>query len=103
MSIFIEVNSVVPKNCKVIINLDTILEIAPLLAGGCVIYFSTLESGSPRTMTVSDDYSVFSQFVLQTVTPEDIAKRFPPKKKVEVTNIKSDGKGVELNIPSFGA
>jgi hypothetical protein len=103
MSTFIEVNSVVPKNCKVIINLDTILEIAPLVAGGCVLYFSTLESGSPRTMTVSDDYAMFSQFVLQTVTPEDLAKRFP-KKKVD-TNIKSQNvnAGVELNIPSFGA
>lgn len=100
---FIEVNSVAPKKCKVIINLDCIIEIAPLVAGGCVLYFSALESGSPRTMTVSDDYSVFSQFVLQTVSADDIAKRFPPKKKVD-DNIKTPtGKGVELNIPSFGA
>lgn len=102
MSTFIEVNSLAPKNCKVIINLDTIMEIAPLVAGGCVLYFSTLESGSPRTMTVSDDYAMFSQFVLQTVTPEDLAKRFP-KKKSEDVNIKSGSRGVELNIPSFGA
>lgn len=102
MSTFIEVNSLVPKNCKVIINLDTVMEVAPLVAGGCVLYFSTLESGSPRTMTVSDDYSLFSQFVLQTVTAEDIAKRFPKKKTDD--NIKQQGgKGVELNIPSFGA
>jgi len=103
MSTFIEVNSVAPKNCRLIINLDTVIEIAPLVAGGCVLYFSTLESGSPRTMTVSDHYSTFSQFVLQTVSEEDIARRFP-KKKSEDTNIKSPGgKGVELNIPSFGA
>lgn len=102
MSTFIEVNCVIPKACRVIINLDTVMEIAPLVTGGCVLYFSVLESGSPRTMTVSDDYSVFSQFVLQTVTAEDIAKRFP-KKKVD-DNIKPQlGKGVELNIPSFGA
>lgn len=100
---FIEVNSVIPKNCKVIINMNTVMEIAPLVAGGCVLYFSTLESGSPRTMTVSDDYAMFSQFVLQTVSAEDLAKRFPPKKKSD-DNIKTPGgKGVELNIPSFGA
>lgn len=99
---FIEVNSVVPKNCKVIINMNTVMEIAPLVAGGCVLYFSTLESGSPRTMTVSDEYVMFSQFVLQTVSAEDLARRFP-KKKVEEANIKSNNKGVELNIPSFGA
>jgi hypothetical protein len=54
-------------------------------------------------MTVSDDYAMFSQFVLQTVTPEDIAKRFP-KKKID-GNIKPQNvnAGVELNIPSFGA
>ena len=104
MTTFVEVNSVAPKKCKVIINLDNIIEIAPLVAGGCVLYFATLESGSPRTMTISDDYSVFMQFVLQTVTAEDIAKRFPSKKKAEV-NIKPQNvnAGVELNIPSFGA
>jgi len=104
MSMFIEVNSLVPKNCKVIINLENIMEVAPLVAGGCVLYFSTLESGSPRTMTVSDDYSMFMQFVLQTVTSEDIAKRFPTKKKPDIGNIKPQSdKGVELNIPTFGA
>ena len=33
MSLFIEVESV-EKGCKVIVNLDTIIEIAPLLDGG---------------------------------------------------------------------
>jgi hypothetical protein len=102
MATFIEVNSLVPKNCRVIINLENVMEIAPLVAGGCVLYFSTLESGTPRTMTVSDDYSSFMQFVLQPVTVEDIAKRFP-KKKQETPNIKTGDRGVELNIPSFSA
>lgn len=83
MSTFVEVNSISPKNCKVIVNLDNLIEIAPLIAGGCVLYFSALESGSPRTMTVSDDYSMFMQFVLQTVSAEDIQKRFPKTKKTE--------------------
>jgi hypothetical protein len=77
MSLFIEVDSR-EKNCKVIINLDTIAEIAPLAAGGCALFFSdSAGSGSKSSMTVTNDYSQFQQFVMQTVSAEDIAKRFP--------------------------
>jgi len=103
---FIEVNSIAPKNCRLIINLDNIIEVAPLIAGGCVLYFSTLEAGSPRTITISDDYPMFQQFVLQTVRAEDIAKKFPKVTKKDDGNIKGlspDSNGVQLNIPSFGA
>jgi hypothetical protein len=98
MSTFVEVSSVAPKNCKVIVNLDNIIEIAPLVAGGCVLYFAAQEAGGPRTMTVSDDYSAFMQFAMQTVSADDIAKRFPKAKK-ETNSIKAqeDGKGVEFN------
>jgi hypothetical protein len=103
MSTFVEVNSIAPKNCKVIVNLDNIIEIAPLIAGGCVLYFSAIEAGGPRTMTVSDDYKAFMQFAMQTVSADDIAKRFPKAKK-EVNNIKpqEEGRGVEFNIPTLG-
>jgi hypothetical protein len=103
MSTFVEVNSIAPKNCKVIINLDSVIEIAPLVAGGCVLYFSAIEAGGPRTMTVSDDYKAFMQFAMSTVTADDIAKRFPKAKK-ETNNIKpqEEGKGVEIDIPTFG-
>jgi hypothetical protein len=102
MATFVEVNSIAPKNCKLIINLDNIIEIAPLVAGGCVLYFSAIEAGGPRTMTVSDDYSAFVQFAMSTVTAEDIAKRFPKAKK-ETNSIKAqeDGKGVEFDIPKL--
>jgi tRNA A37 N6-isopentenylltransferase MiaA len=103
MSTFVEVNSIAPKNCKVIVNLDNIIEIAPLIAGGCVLYFSAIEAGGPRTMTVSDDYKAFMQFAMQTVSADDIAKRFPKAKK-EVNSIKpqEEGRGVEFNIPTLG-
>ena len=103
MSTFVEVNSIAPKNCKLIVNLDNIIEIAPLVAGGCVLYFSAIEVGGPRTMTVSDDYKAFMQFAMQTVSADDIAKRFPKAKK-ETNAIKpqEEGKGVEFNIPTFG-
>ena len=105
MSTFVEVNSIAPKNCKLIVNLDNIIEIAPLVAGGCVLYFSAIEAGGPRTMTVSDDYKAFMQFAMQTVSADDIAKRFPKAKK-ETNAIKPQeegARGVEFNIPTFGA
>ena len=104
MSLFVEVNSIQPKMCKLIINLDYVLEVAPLVQGGCVITIGAQEAGTSRTITVSDDYMAFKQFVMQTVTAEDINKRFP-KKKAETPTIKAqeEGKGVEFDIPKFGA
>jgi hypothetical protein len=44
--------------------MDYVLEIAPLVAGGCVITMGAQEAGSSRTITVSDDYSMFKQLLL---------------------------------------
>jgi hypothetical protein len=101
MSIFVEVNSIVPKNCKLIINLDYVLEVAPLITGGCVLTLGAQEAGTSRTITVSDDYSSFKQFVMQTVTAESIQKRFPKATKTDNIKTQSDN-GVELDIPTFG-
>lgn len=75
MGLFIEVNDV-EKGCKVIINLDTVMEIAPLKTGGCEVAFPDAAAvGGKRIMKVSDDYSQFKQFALETVSAEDIAKK----------------------------
>jgi hypothetical protein len=75
MSLFIEVDSV-EKNCKVIINLDSILEIAPLRGGGCDLFITDSASvGGKVSMKVKDSYSLFKQFAMQTVSPDDIANR----------------------------
>ena len=80
MSLFVEVESV-EKKCKVIINLDSVMEIAPLLAGGCDLFFSDQAAvGGKMSMKVKDSYELFKQFAMQTVSSEDIAKRFPTKK-----------------------
>ncbi|NBP55106.1 hypothetical protein EBU71_00950 [bacterium] len=84
MSLFVEVESV-EKSCKVIINLDSVGEIAPLVDGGCALFMT---HGS--IMKVKDSYDQFKQFAMQTVSAEDIAKRFPPKKK-----------SAELEIPKL--
>jgi len=75
MSLFVEVNSI-DKQCKVIINLDEVVEIAPLVEGGCAIFFSDGAGMNSKTaIKVSDDYDIFKQFVLQTVSTEDIQKK----------------------------
>jgi hypothetical protein len=51
------------------------MEIAPLRTGGCEIAFPDQASvGGKRTMKVTDSYSMFKQFAMQTVSAEDIAK-----------------------------
>lgn len=97
MAMFIEVNSV-EKNCPVIINLDHVVEIAPLINGGCEL--SMLHStgmNSKTTFRVTNDYNEFKQFVMQTVSADDIARRFP--KAETPAKVKKNG---ELEIPKFG-
>lgn len=72
MSTFVEVNSL-EKNSLVIINLDHIVEIAPLAAGGCVLF---LNDGTGKyDIKVTDSYEMFRQFAMQTVSAEDIANK----------------------------
>ena len=107
MSLFVEVNSV-DKGCPVIINLDHIIEIAPLATGGCALF--TLDGAgmnSKNAMRVTDSYDQFKQFAMQTVTAEDIARRFP-KVSMPAENQapempqKKSKKTEELEIPKFG-
>jgi hypothetical protein len=82
MGLFVEVQSI-EKDCDVIINLDTVVEIAPLAAGGCVLFFADQSSpGGKTSFKVKDSYEQFRQFAMQPVSAEDIAKRFPPNNKV---------------------
>ena len=90
MSTFIEVFSI-EKNTKVIINLDSILEIAPLRDGGCNLFFPDAAAvGGKNSMKVTDSYALFLQFALQTVSPEDIATRIQNMPKAVVVEQLSD-------------
>jgi hypothetical protein len=94
MALFVEVNSI-EKGCPVIINLDHIIEIAPLAAGGCALF--TLDGAgmnSKNALKVSNSYDDFKQFAMQTVSAEDIEKRFPTKAS------KKD-KTLEFEIPKL--
>lgn len=101
---FIEVNSVSPKPTKLIINLNHVVEIAPLVRGGCAITFANQEGGSIKTMNVSDDYSAFKQFAIETVTAADIAKKVEKMRgSSPKTIIKTAATGgVEIDNPAFG-
>lgn len=89
MTMFVEVNSI-EKQCPVIVNLEHIVEIAPLVTGGCALFMADGHGGSVD-MKVSNDYSEFKQFVLQTVSSDDIAKKFG----------KTKAKDLSLDIPKL--
>lgn len=108
MALFVEVQSV-EKNCKVIVNLDEVMEIAPLAIGGCVLFFADSAAVNGKSAyAVKDSYEQFKQFAMQTVSSEDIAKRFPKVIKEEEqkasvlpgTQKKAD-KNEKLEIPKL--
>ena len=104
MSLFIEVNSI-DKGCPVIINLDTVVEIAPLAAGGCALFFpDSAAVGGKTAMKVTDTYEQFKQFAIQPVSAADIAARFTKATVVPAeTPAKSKKSGVtqEYDIPKL--
>lgn len=104
MALFVEVQSV-DKNCPVIINLDHVVEIAPLVSGGCAL-FMTDPAGvnSKSSIRVKDNYDLFKQFAMQTVTADDIARRFPkvsePKAETKADK-KKEAVDAPLDIPKL--
>ena len=93
MALFVEVDSI-EKETKVIINLDEVLEIAPLVSGGCILFFSdSAATGGKTPYKVKDSYEQFKQFAMQTVSSEDIAKRFP--------KVKLSAKDISMDIPKL--
>ena len=75
MTMFVEVNSV-EKGCPVVINLEHVVEIAPLKEGGCALFFvDQTVAGGRSAFKVTDEYDQFKQFALQTVSADDIAKK----------------------------
>ncbi len=82
MSLFIEVESV-EKGCNVIVNLETIIEIAPLLEGGCALFHADASAvGGKSPMKVKNSYTHFQQLAMQVVSADDIAKKVKSLKSV---------------------
>ena len=100
MSLFVEVNSI-DKGCPVIINLETVMEIAPLAAGGCALFFpDSAAVGGKTAMKVTDTYEQFKQFAIQPVSAADIAARFP-KATVEQPTKSKKSTTPEYDIPKL--
>lgn len=94
MSLFVEVTSV-EKKCKVIINLEEVIEIAPLVDGGCALFFVDGASvGGKTSYKVEDSYDAFKQFAMETVTADAVAAKVKSLKKVA-------GKTEPIQIPTL--
>ena len=94
MGLFVEVESV-EKNCKVIINLDEVIEIAPLVEGGCALFFvDGAYVGGKTSYKVKDSYDAFKQFAMETVSAADVAAKVKSLKKIA-------GKSEPIQIPTL--
>lgn len=117
MAYFVEVNDL-DKKCPVIINMDAVMEIAPINSpSGCEITFlesddvdalrrenikTAAATKGRRVMRVSDSYSMFKQFVISPVSSEDIAK---VNGRLEASNKKAgvvkEKAPVDFDIPTL--
>ena len=86
MALFVEVNSV-DKGCKCILNMDEVVEVAPMATGGCHLFLS-----DGRIYKVKDSYPLFQQFAMQTVSSEDVAAKVKSLKKQA---------GIAMDIPTL--
>lgn len=101
MSLFVEVESV-EKNCKVILNIEHIIEIAPLREGGCALFIMDSAAVNGRSaIKVKDSYDQFKQFAMQTVTTEDITKRIEAITKAESAPKEKTTKQLMKEIPKL--
>ena len=90
MSLFVEVTSL-EKNCPVIINLEHVIEIAPIVSGGCALFMTDgAGMNSKNAMRVTDSYELFKQFAMQTVSADSIADRISSIKKFHGTSEESN-------------
>jgi hypothetical protein len=70
-----EVTSV-EKDCKVLLNMDLVIEIAPLKSGQTAIFYSDNAAVNGKTaIQVKESYEMFKQFAVHTVSSDDIAKK----------------------------
>lgn len=111
MALFVEVNDV-DKGCIIIINLDTVMEIAPLRTGGCELAFpDSAAVGGKRTMKVKDSYDLFKQFAMQTISSDMIRDRITsihnaagtpvPEKRGSGRQSKNQDQTIEDNLKDF--
>ena len=103
MALFVEVDSL-EKNCPVIINLDHVSEIAPMTDGTSTLFFNDGSGANAKyALKVKNGYETFKQFAMQTVTADDIARRFPKPTDKPLGEPREFVKQEdELEIPTLG-
>lgn len=99
------------KGCEVIINLDHVIEITPLRDGGSAIRFIydgdvTSKTGF-REIFVDNKFTEFEQFVLQTVSAEDVSKKVAALKKQQEKMGPKESVALkqgddDFDVPTFG-
>jgi len=84
-----EVTSV-EKDCKVLLNMDLVVEIAPLKSGGTAVFFADSAAVNGKiAIQVKESYDMFKQFAVHTVSSDDIARKIagmksPTMERVEL-------------------
>ena len=82
-----EVTSV-EKDCKVLVNMDLVIEIAPLKNGGSAIFYSDNAAVNGKTaVQVKESYDMFKQFAVHTVSSDDIARKIASLKPSVPTQV----------------
>jgi hypothetical protein len=105
MSLFVEVTSVdkstKDRDVKVIINLDHVVEVAPLLEGGCTIFFNDSAAvNGVRTMKVKDSFAMFQQLVMTVITPNQMSERIAKIKEATVPKDKKPATEKTFELPN---
>jgi len=76
------------KDCKVLLNMDLVIEIAPLKNGGSAIFYSDNAAVNGKTaVQVKESYDMFKQFAVHTVSSDDIARKIAALKPPVPTQV----------------
>jgi hypothetical protein len=84
-----EVTSI-EKDCKVLLNMDLVIEIAPLKNGGAAIFYQDSAAVNGKiAIQVKESYDMFKQFAVHTVSSDDIARKLASLKppSVSIVNV----------------
>jgi hypothetical protein len=82
-----EVTSV-EKDCKVLLNMDLVVEIAPLKNGGSAVFFADSAAVNGKiAIQVKESYDMFKQFAVHTVSSDDIARKISSMNSMQPATI----------------
>jgi hypothetical protein len=93
-----EVTSV-EKDCKVLLNMDLVIEIAPMKNGYTAIFYQDSAAVNGKiAIQVKESYEMFKQFAVHTVSSDDIARKIAALKP-QVTDQITDSVTQVVKVP----